>query len=70
MIWSPKINIFHSNEHSKSLDFSREIVKVKYTGEITLTFTTIVSAYCEIYGKYYPKDEHKCHLPLQYKAKS
>ena len=70
MIWTPKLNIFHFSAHAKSLDFSKEMATVTHTGEITLTFTAIVSSYCQIFGKYYPMDEHKCHLPFQYKARS
>ena len=68
VIWVPKFNIFHFNEHGKSLDFSKEMAKITYTGEVTITFTAIVSSYCQIFGKYYPMDEHKCHLAFQYKA--
>ena len=37
-------------------------------GEITVSFTTILSSYCSIFGKYYPMDQHACLINFQYKA--
>ena len=66
-LWAPKLDIFHFSGSSKSLDFSNEIAKISHTGEVTVTFTAIVMAYCQIFGKYYPMDAHACFLGFQYR---
>ena len=68
-IWAPRLNTFHFSGNSKSLDFSNEMAKISHTGEVTVTFTAIVHAYCQILGKYYPMDSHPCFLFFQYKEK-
>ena len=42
---------------------------IPYKGEVTVSFTTIISSYCSIFGKYYPMDQHNCLLNFQYKVK-
>ena len=69
-IWAPKLDIFHFSGSSKSLDFSNEMAKISYTGEVTVTFSAIVHGYCQIIGKYYPMDKHPCFVIFQYKAKN
>ena len=66
-IWAPKLDIFHFSGSSKSLDFSNENAKISHTGEVTVTFTAMIFAYCQIFGKYYPMDEHGCYLAFQYR---
>ena len=66
-IWTPKLDIFHFSSSSKNLDFSNEIARITNTGEITVTFTAMVMAYCQIHGKYYPMDSHNCFLGFQYR---
>ena len=66
-IWAPKLDIFHFSGSSKSLDFSNENAKISHTGEVTVTFTAMVFAYCQIFGKYYPMDAHSCYLAFQYR---
>ena len=61
------MDIFHFSGASKSLDFSNEIAKISHSGEVTVTFTAIVFAYCQIFGKYYPLDAHSCYLSFQYR---
>ena len=34
---------------------------------MTVTFTAMVFAYCQIFGKYYPLDAHSCYLAFQYR---
>ena len=36
-------------------------------GEVTVTFSAMVFAYCQIFGKYYPLDAHSCYLTFQYR---
>ena len=32
-----------------------------------MSFTAMVFAYCQIFGKYYPLDAHSCYLAFQYR---
>ena len=46
-----------------------ECMIIPNEGEVTVSFTTIISSYCSIFGKYYPMDQHTCLLNFQYKVK-
>ena len=45
-----------------------ESIVIPCEGDVTVSFTTIISSYCSIFGKYYPMDQHTCLLNFQYKV--